>query len=114
MYERHNNRKNKNSRREKQVDNQEGRQIKHKFTEERKNQPVKPLTPKQAEYMRLLETCNIVVVTGLFGTGKTYIASAMAADKFKRNEIHKIIVARPYVEVGKSSGSKPGSTLEKL
>lgn len=114
MYERHNNRKNKNSRREKQVDNQEGRQIKPKFTEERKNQPVKPLTPKQAEYMRLLETCNIVVVTGLFGTGKTYIASAMAADKFKQNEIHKIIVARPYVEVGKSSGSKPGSTLEKL
>lgn len=114
MYERHNNRKNKNSRRERQVDTPEGRNVNGKFSEERRVAPVKPLTPKQAEYIRLLETCNIVVVTGLFGTGKTYIASALAADKFRKNEIHKIIVARPYVEVGKSSGSKPGSTLEKL
>jgi phosphate starvation-inducible PhoH-like protein len=38
----------------------------------------------------------------------------VAADKFRKNEISQIIVARPYVQTGKSSGAKPGTSLEKL
>ena len=59
-------------------------------------------------------TCNIVIAKGIFGTGKTYLASAYAADLLRKNELDKIIVARPYVQTGKTSGFKPGTSLEKL
>lgn len=91
-------------------------EIKDKFVEQRKYEApaIKPKSGKQAEYLHLLKTCNIVVVEGLFGTGKSYCAAAMAADALRKGQISKIIVARPYVQTGKSSGSKPGTTLEKM
>ena len=61
-----------------------------------------------------MQTCNIVIAKGIFGTGKTYLASAYAADLLRKNELDKIIVARPYVQTGKTSGFKPGTSLEKL
>lgn len=91
-----------------------GKVVQPKFEEERWQPPVQPLTKKQAEYIKLLNTNNIVVVTGLFGTGKTFIPSCMAGDELRQGQTTKIIVARPYVETGKSSGAKPGTTLEKL
>lgn len=92
------------------------RQMKHhpKFDEERTNPPLVAMNDKQQDYLHKLQTCNIIIAKGIFGTGKTYLASAHAADMLRKNEIDKIIVARPYVQTGKTSGFKPGTTLEKL
>lgn len=93
------------------------RQAKHhpKFDEERNSAPpLNPLNDKQQDYLHKLQTCNIVIAKGIFGTGKTYLASAYAADLLRKNELDKIIVARPYVQTGKTSGFKPGTSLEKL
>ena len=93
------------------------RQAKHHpiFDEERNSAPpLNPLNDKQQDYLHKLQTCNIVIAKGIFGTGKTYLASAYAADLLRKNELDKIIVARPYVQTGKTSGFKPGTSLEKL
>lgn len=92
-------------------------QAKHhpKFDEERKSAPpLVALNEKQQDYLHKLQTCNIIIAKGIFGTGKTYLASAHAADLLRKNELDKIIVARPYVQTGKTSGFKPGTTLDKL
>jgi len=90
--------------------------IKEKFEAERTPPPVVAKTPKQREYLKMLNSpdTQVIVVLGLHGTGKTYLSSIVAADKYRKNEISKIIVARPYVQTGKSSGSKPGTALEKM
>lgn len=92
-------------------------EIKEKFLEERNNPPpVVAKTAKQKEYFRLLEDPEVkaIVCLGLHGTGKTFCAAVVAADKFRKNEIKQIIVARAYVQTGKTSGYKPGSSLQKL
>ena len=94
-----------------------GRVVKDKFVEERNNPPpVVAKTQKQKEYFKLLDDPDIqaICVLGLHGTGKTFCASVVAADKFRKNEISKIIVARAYVQTGKTSGFKPGTSLQKL
>lgn len=94
-----------------------GKAIKDKFTEERNNPPpVVAKTIKQKEYFKLLNDPEIqaICVLGLHGTGKTFCASVVAADKFRKNEISKIIVARAYVQTGRTSGFKPGTSLQKL
>ena len=93
-----------------------GSVIKEKFKERREFElpPVTAKTPKQKEYLKLLKDCNIVVVEGLFGTGKTFLAACQAGDALRKGEVEKVIVARPYVQTGKTSGYKPGSSLEKL
>lgn len=92
-------------------------EIKEKFAEQRNNPPpIVAKTAKQKEYFRLLEDPEVkaIVCLGLHGTGKTYCAAVVAADKFRKNEITQIIVARAYVQTGKTSGYKPGSSLQKL
>lgn len=92
------------------------RVVKQKFYEERNPLAIVAKTAKQRDYLKMLNDPNIqvVVVLGWHGSGKTFIASSVAADEYRKNKIKKIIVARPYVQTGKSSGSKPGSSLEKL
>lgn len=92
-------------------------QPKEKFSDVRNNPPtIIAKTQKQKEYFRMLEDPEIkaIVCLGLHGTGKTYCAAVVAADKFRKNEIEQIIVARAYVQTGKTSGFKPGSSLQKL
>jgi len=95
-------------------------EVQDKFQEPReeqvKSKPLIPMTAKQKQYLELLRDpdVHIIVATGLFGTGKTYLPSAHAADLLRLGHIDKIIVARPYVQTGKTSGYKPGSSLEKL
>lgn len=94
-----------------------GRVVKEKFQEQRDQlPPIVAKTQKQKEYIRLLNDPNIQVVLalGFHGSGKTFCASVVAADKFRKNQIDRIIVARPYVQTGRTSGYKPGSSLEKL
>ena len=90
--------------------------IKEKFLSEREPQQIVAKTEKQKQYLKMLNDPNIqcIVCLGWHGSGKTFLASSIAADKFRKNEIKKIIVARPYVQTGKSSGSKPGDALQKL
>lgn len=91
--------------------------IKDKFVEERVNlPPIVAKTKKQKEYLSMLSDPNIQIVVslGFHGTGKTFCASTIAADKFRKNEIDKIIVSRAYVQTGRSSGLKPGTTLQKM
>lgn len=86
-----------------------------KFDEERRSAPaLTPLNAKQQDYLHKLQTCNIIIAKGIFGTGKTYLASALAADLLRKNDLDKIIVARPYVQTGNTSGFKPGTSMEKL
>lgn len=104
-------------RQQQRAERQAASQAKHhpKFDEERNSAPpLVALNEKQQDYLHKLQTCNIVIAKGIFGTGKTYMASARAADLLRKNDIDKIIVARPYVQTGKTSGFKPGTSLEKL
>jgi len=89
---------------------------KNKFVEVNEPVPIFPKTAKQKKYLELLNNDNVqvIVCTGLHGVGKSFLSATVAADKFRKNLIKQIIVARPYVQTGKSSGSKPGTTLEKL
>lgn len=95
-------------------------EVKDKFVEKKEDEvkraPIKAMTQKQQLYFDMLRDpdVHIIIATGLFGTGKTYLPSAYAADLLREHKIDKIIVARPYVQTGKTSGAKPGSSLQKL
>ena len=56
---------------------------------------------------------QMIICLGLHGVGKSFLSATVAADMYLANKITKIIVARPYVQTGKSSGLKPGTGLEK-
>ena len=92
--------------------------IKPKFQEQRQEEvklnPLRPLNAKQKYYMELLETKSVVIATGLPGTSKSFLPTAMAADKFKVGEISKIMVTRPAISTSKSLGFFSGSVSEKL
>lgn len=95
----------------------EGKVIKGKFVVERNDPPmIVAKTEKQREYFKALNDPNIqvVIALGFHGTGKTFCASVVAADMFRKNQLEKIIVSRAYVQTGKSSGLKPGTALDKL
>lgn len=89
-----------------------------KFAEEReeiiKVDPLLPLNKKQKALLHALKNKTLIVVNGLAGTGKTYLASCYAADLLRENEIDKIIVSRPFVYMGNTSGFKPGGVIEKM
>lgn len=93
-----------------------GRKVNEKFAHEHTPPPLVAKTEKQKKYIQMLNDPNIqlVVVLGLHGVGKSYISATIAADKYLKKEIDKVIVARPYVQTGKSTGLKPGSSLDKL
>lgn len=95
----------------------EGKVIKGKFVVERNDPPpIVAKTEKQREYFKALNDPDIqvVIALGFHGTGKTFCASVVAADMFRKNQLEKIIVSRAYVQTGKSSGLKPGTALDKL
>lgn len=89
-----------------------------KFAEEReeiiKVDPLLPLNKKQKALLHALKNKTLIVVNGLAGTGKTYMAAAYAADLLRENEIDKIIVSRCYVTLGNTAGFLPGGIKEKL
>ena len=71
-------------------------------------------THGQREYIRQIRKNDIVFAIGPAGTGKTYLAVAMAVAALKNREIVKIILARPAVEAGESLGFLPGDLKEKV
>ena len=76
--------------------------------------PLRPKTLGQKEYVKSIRNKDIVFGIGPAGTGKTYIAVAMAIAAYKRNEVEKIILARPAVEAGENLGFLPGDLQEKV
>jgi len=73
-----------------------------------------PRTPAQREYLRLIRENDIVFSIGPAGTGKTYLAVAMAVASLHRREFKRIVLARPAVEAGEKLGFLPGDLQEKV
>ncbi|HHW94399.1 MAG TPA: PhoH family protein [Mogibacterium sp.] len=79
-----------------------------------RGKPLKPKTKGQKEYVDKIRRSDMVFGIGPAGTGKTYIACAMAIDAYKNKEIEKIILTRPAVEAGERLGFLPGDMQEKV
>ncbi len=79
-----------------------------------RGKPIKPKTLGQTSYAQSIRKHDIVFGIGPAGTGKTYIAVAMAVNAFKNKEVQKIILARPAVEAGERLGFLPGDLQEKV
>lgn len=76
--------------------------------------PVKPKTLGQKEYVDAIRKNMIVFGLGPAGTGKTYLAMAMAITAFKREEVGRIILTRPAIEAGEKLGFLPGDLQSKV
>ena len=76
--------------------------------------PIKPKTLGQRLYLKELREKDVCFAIGPAGTGKTYIAVAMACNAYKNKEVQKIILARPAVEAGERLGFLPGDLQEKV
>lgn len=76
--------------------------------------PVKPKTIGQKKYVDLIRNKMIVFGIGPAGTGKTYLAIAMAVTAFKNDEVSKIILTRPAIEAGEKLGFLPGDLQSKV
>jgi phosphate starvation-inducible PhoH-like protein len=79
-----------------------------------KNQIIRAKTPGQRAYLQAMKKNDIVFAVGPAGTGKTYLAVALAVASLKNNEITKIVLTRPAVEAGESLGFLPGDLKEKI
>ena len=76
--------------------------------------PVKPKTLGQKKYIDLIQKNTIVFGVGPAGTGKTYLAVAMAVKAFRAKEVNRIILTRPAVEAGEKLGFLPGDLQQKV
>lgn len=75
---------------------------------------IRPKTANQTHYAEAIRDNTITFVSGPAGTGKTYLAMAMAVAALKRHEVGRIVLTRPVVEAGESLGYLPGTLQEKL
>ena len=75
---------------------------------------IRPRTEGQAEYVDAIRNNDVVFAVGPAGTGKTYLAVAMAVDALKNQRVRKIILVRPAVEAGESLGFLPGDLQAKI
>lgn len=76
--------------------------------------PIKPKTLGQKQYADAIRKNMIVFGMGPAGTGKTYLAMAMAITAFKNNEVERIILTRPAIEAGEKLGFLPGDLQSKV
>ena len=79
-----------------------------------KGKSVGPKTSGQREYVRAIKDYDIVFGVGPAGTGKTYLAMAMAVEALRKGYVRRIILTRPAVEAGESLGFLPGTLYEKI
>jgi phosphate starvation-inducible PhoH-like protein len=85
-----------------------------KLVGSRGRKPVIPRTPAQLEYVRAIEEHDVVFGLGPAGTGKTYLAMAMALTLLKRRVMQRVVLTRPAVEAGEALGFLPGDLREKV
>ncbi len=79
-----------------------------------KGKPVKPKTLGQKKYVDYIRNNTITLGAGPAGTGKTYLAVAMAVKAFRAKEVNRIILTRPAVEAGEKLGFLPGDLQQKV
>lgn len=79
-----------------------------------KGRVIRPKTPMQKEYLDYIRTKTITFGMGPAGTGKTYLAMAMAVAALNRKEVGRILLTRPVVEAGENLGFLPGTLTEKI
>ena len=79
-----------------------------------KGKAVKPKTLGQKKYIESIKNNTIVFGIGPAGTGKTYLAVAMAVNAFRAKEVNRIILTRPAVEAGEKLGFLPGDLQQKV
>ena len=79
-----------------------------------KGRPVKPKTLGQKKYTQAIDEHTITFGVGPAGTGKTYLAVAMAVTAFRAKEVNRIILTRPAVEAGEKLGFLPGDLQSKV
>ena len=79
-----------------------------------KGRPVKPKTLGQKKYCEAIKNNTITFGIGPAGTGKTYLAVAMAVSSFRAKEVNRIILTRPAVEAGEKLGFLPGDLQSKV
>jgi phosphate starvation-inducible protein PhoH and related proteins len=75
---------------------------------------VQPRSPNQRKYVEAIERCDMAFGLGPAGTGKTYLAVAMAVSALMAKRVSRIILVRPAVEAGERLGFLPGSLQEKV
>ncbi len=79
-----------------------------------KGKPIKPKTLGQKNYTDQIDNKDLTFGIGPAGTGKTYLAVAMAVKAFRNDQVNKIILTRPAVEAGESLGFLPGDLKDKV
>ncbi len=79
-----------------------------------KGKPIKPKTLGQKKYVDAIKKNTIVIGVGPAGTGKTYLAVALAVNAFRAKEVNRIILTRPAVEAGEKLGFLPGDLQSKV
>ena len=79
-----------------------------------KGRPVKPKTLGQKKYIEAIRKNTVTLGVGPAGTGKTYLAVAMAVTAFRAKEVNRIILTRPAVEAGEKLGFLPGDLQQKV
>lgn len=79
-----------------------------------RGKPLRPNTKGQKRYIDTIRRNDMVFGIGPAGTGKTYLACALAANALKNKEVERIILARPAVEAGESLGFLPGDLQDKV
>ena len=79
-----------------------------------KGRPIKPKTLGQRKYVEAIRDNTITIGVGPAGTGKTYLAVAMAVQAFRAKKVNRIVLTRPAVEAGESLGFLPGDLQQKV
>lgn len=87
---------------------------KTKLLGSRSRKGVSPRTPHQLDYITAMRDKPVVFGVGPAGTGKTYLAMAMALTMLKEGEINRVVLTRPAVEAGEALGFLPGDLQEKV
>ena len=88
--------------------------VKEKIEVSAKGGVVTPKTKGQIEYIEAIKHYDLVFSIGPAGTGKTYLAMAMAANALQKGLYRRIILTRPAIEAGESLGFLPGDMVEKV
>lgn len=79
-----------------------------------RGKPVKPKTFGQKKYVEAIRANTVTIAVGPAGTGKTYLAVAMAVEAFRAKRVNRIILTRPAVEAGEKLGFLPGDLQQKV
>lgn len=98
--------------------NQQGDRVREVFSQgiyiPSKKRLITPKSVQQKAYIDAIKRYDIVFAIGPAGTGKTYLAMAMAVSSLVRKEVERVILTRPAVEAGEKLGFLPGDILEKV